>query len=83
MSDLQAELGQSLLRMKGLVRFDGDAAPSAVHGVHDQLYPIVALSDWPEGEEDARLVFIARGLDTVELDRRVRRHLAPGPVGGA
>jgi G3E family GTPase len=75
MSALQAELGQSLLRMKGLVRFEGDAAPSAVHGVHDQLYPIVTLSEWPQGENEAQLVFIARGLDSAELDKRVRSHL--------
>ncbi|ARP82601.1 hypothetical protein CAL12_18455 [Bordetella genomosp. 8] len=77
-SALQAELGQSLLRMKGLVRFDGDVAPSAVHGVHDQLYPIVPLSGWPEGREDARLVFIARGLAGAALDARIQQHLVPG-----
>ncbi|AOB32001.1 hypothetical protein AKI39_16750 [Bordetella sp. H567] len=83
MSALQAELGVSLLRMKGLVRFEGDAAPSAVHGVHDKLYPIVPLSEWPDVEDDPRLVFIARGLDAAELDKRVRLHLGLGQVGGA
>ncbi|CAM3735523.1 CobW C-terminal domain-containing protein [Bordetella sputigena] len=78
LSALQGELGQSLLRMKGLVGFAGDAAPSAVHGVHDQLYPIVALPGWPEGREDARLVFIARGIGAADLETLVRRHLATG-----
>lgn len=82
MSALQAELGASLLRMKGLVRFEGDVAPSAVHAVHDQLYPFVALSEWPEDESDARLVFIARGLAAEELDKRVRLHLGLGQLGG-
>lgn len=80
MSALQAQLGESLLRMKGLVRFDEDPAPSAVHGVHEQLYPIVALPAWPQGQEEPRLVFIARGLDAVELDRRVRLHLGIFPL---
>jgi G3E family GTPase len=83
MAALQAELGQSLLRVKGLVRFPGDAAPSAVHGVHDQLYPLVALPGWPEGEEESRLVFIARGVDPAALDKRIRWHLGPGQVGEA
>ncbi|WP_427183504.1 CobW family GTP-binding protein [Bordetella bronchialis] len=78
MSALQAELGASLLRMKGLVRFEGDGAPSAVHGVHDQLYPVVPLRAWPGDDAEPRLVFIARGIDAAQLDRRVRHHLGPG-----
>lgn len=78
MAALQDELGESLLRMKGLVRFDGEATPSAVHGVHDQLYPPMPLPAWPEGAQEPRLVFIARGIGAAELDERARTHLAPG-----
>jgi G3E family GTPase len=83
MSALQGELGEALLRVKGLVHFQGDAAPSAVHGVHDQLYPAVALPQWPQGEDMSRLVFIARGRDAGALDERVRRHLGQGLAGVA
>jgi G3E family GTPase len=78
MAALQAELGASLLRIKGVVRFAGDSGPSAVHGVHDQLYPIMPLPGRPEDEAGSRLVFIARGIDANLLDMRVRRYLAPG-----
>lgn len=82
MAALQAELGESLLRVKGLVSFQGEAAPSAVHGVHDQLYPMVPLPAWPDGEEESRLVFIARGLPAAVLDNKVRMHLGMGLMGG-
>lgn len=83
MAALQTELGASLLRMKGLVRFADDGKPMAVHGVHDQLYPMLELSEWPESEEDARVVFIARGIEPAVLDRRVRWHLGQGQARGA
>jgi G3E family GTPase len=75
MASLQAELGQNLLRMKGLVLFEGDTGPSAVHGVHDQLYPPVPLPEWPDEEAESRLVFIARGVDENALYISARRHL--------
>jgi G3E family GTPase len=74
-ASLQEELGAALLRMKGLVRFDGDAGPSAVHAVHDQLYPPVPLADWPDEEIEPRLIFIARGVDENALYMCARRHL--------
>lgn len=78
MGALQAELGPALLRVKGLVWFEGDAGPSVVHGVHDQLYPVVPLAGWPDDAGESRLVFIARGPDQQALDRQVRAHLGRG-----
>lgn len=76
-ASLQGELGDALLRMKGLVLFEGDAGPSAVHAVHDQLYPPVPLADWPDEETEPRLIFIARGVDENALYICARQHL-PG-----
>jgi G3E family GTPase len=78
MAALQAQLGENLLRVKGLVQFEGEAAPCALHGVHETLYPMVQLKDWPDGEMVSRLVFIARGVDEAALDAAVRSNLGPG-----
>lgn len=62
MDALQARYGEALLRVKGVVRFAGEAEPCAVHGVHRQLYPLEPLPQ--AGGPDAppsRLVFILRG----------------------
>ncbi|MGN6580161.1 MAG: CobW family GTP-binding protein [Bordetella sp.] len=59
---LQARHGEALLRVKGVVRFVGEAEPCAVHGVHRQLYPLEPLSgDDGPGAPPSRLVFILRG----------------------
>ncbi len=62
MHDLQAGLGEALLRVKGVVAFEGEAVPCVVHGVHRQLYPLQVLDAWPEGERVSRLVLIVRGV---------------------
>jgi G3E family GTPase len=59
--------GQGLLRMKGLVCFEGEALPCEVHGVHGELYPINQLEQWPDEGRASRLVCILRGLDVIEV----------------
>lgn len=78
MAALQAQLGENLLRVKGLVQFQDEAAPCALHGVHDTLYPLIQLDGWPDGETMSRLVFIARGVEEAVLDAAVRAHLGAG-----
>jgi len=56
--------GIDLLRLKGLLRFQGEGHFSAVHGVHRQLYPVEQLPDLPQGRAEALrpvLVFIVNG----------------------
>lgn len=63
-----------LLRVKGLLRFENDQQPSAVHGVHHQLYPIESLADSPEGHADAVasvLVFIVAGRRASEFQHQL------------
>jgi G3E family GTPase len=62
MDALQARHGQALLRVKGVVRFAGEAGSCAVHGVHRQLYPLepLQMADSPDALP-SRLVFILRG----------------------
>ncbi|HUB95402.1 MAG TPA: GTP-binding protein [Stellaceae bacterium] len=60
-----------LLRVKGILRIEGEDAPVAIHGVHHVFHPPVALPHLA-GDGPSRLVFITRGLDrdTVERDWR-------------
>jgi G3E family GTPase len=78
MAELQEQLGESLLRVKGLVQFEGDPAPYAVHGVHRELYPLLPLAAWPDEDTSSRLVFIARGPTPAALDALARRCLGLG-----
>lgn len=67
-SRIHERFERGVLRMKGLICFDGDALPCEVHAVHGELYPIRPLARWPDGDRESRLVYILRGLD-VELVR--------------
>lgn len=63
-----------LLRVKGLLRFAGDEHPSAVHGVHRQLYPIEQLASSAEAHADALdsvLVLIVAGEGASEFQKNV------------
>ncbi len=69
---IQEAYGQALLRMKGLVCFEGETLPCEVHGVHGELYPLQALRAWPDASRDSRLVFIVRGVAPKEVAAAVR-----------
>ena len=64
---VQERYGQGLLRLKGLVCFEGETLPCEVHGVHGELYPLRTLPQWPSDERASRLVCILRGPDAAEV----------------
>ena len=51
---VQERYGQGLLRLKGLVCFEGETLPCEVHGVHGELYPLRTLPQWPSDERASR-----------------------------
>ncbi|MDP2120536.1 MAG: GTP-binding protein [Hoeflea sp.] len=61
--------GPNILRLKGIIAFDGDADRYVIQGVHmivegDHQRP------WKDGEKrESRLVFIGRNLDREKLER--------------
>ncbi len=79
-SRIQERFGQGLLRMKGLVCFEGEALPCEVHGVHGELYPLLPLSQWPSDDRASRLVYILRGLDAESVRAEVLRALGQLPA---
>jgi G3E family GTPase len=59
--------GHRLLRVKGLVRLAGEERPLVVHAVQHLVSPPRLLDAWPGDDHDTRLVFIARGLEPIDL----------------
>ena len=52
--------GDSILRMKGILRIEGSARPVVVQGVQHALYPPQELADWPHDRRDNEVVFVTR-----------------------
>ncbi|MBV7486757.1 GTP-binding protein [Bordetella sp. BOR01] len=75
MAQVQDTYHRGLLRIKGLVEFQGETVPCAVHGVHRDLYPFEPLANWPDGERQSRLVCILRDLDPAVVADAVRSAL--------
>lgn len=66
---LLAARGQSILRVKGLLRVRGDERPVVIHGVQHVVYPPEYLPRWPEGSPRGWLVFIARNLTRSAIEK--------------
>ena len=72
---LQGDLGASLLRLKGIVRWhrrDGSTRVHAVHGVHDVMYAPEPLSEAGGAIEDGGvLVLITRDISPSDVNTAV------------
>ncbi|CAM4360175.1 CobW C-terminal domain-containing protein [Bordetella tumbae] len=75
MAQLQESHHRGLLRIKGVVGFEGEPLPCAIHGVHRDLYPFEPLAAWPDGGHRSWLVLIVRELDPEILIRQLRTSL--------
>jgi G3E family GTPase len=64
--------GDELLRVKGILNVADEATPVAVHAVQQLVHPPRHLGAWPDRVRRSRLVFIARGLDPVVIERSFR-----------
>ncbi len=64
---IRLELGEDLLRCKGLLNIAGQTRPIVVQGVHHVLHPPVELDTWPSDDRRSRLVLIVAGAlgDTI------------------
>lgn len=60
---ITAQLGERLLRMKGLVNVADEPGPRAVQAAGHTLYPSARLATWPDEDRCTRLVFIGRDLE--------------------
>ncbi len=62
LSDLCANWGEKLLRIKGVLDLAGEPRPVAIHAIHHTFHPPLALSAWPDAARGSRIVFITRDL---------------------
>lgn len=80
MARFQEAHHRGLLRIKGVVGFEGESLPCAIHGVHRDLYPPEPLAAWPDDPHRSWLVFIVRELDPGALVQALRELLLqPSP----
>ncbi|MCH2038220.1 MAG: GTP-binding protein [Rickettsiales bacterium] len=63
------EIGENLLRIKGIINVAGKDGPVVVHGVQHIFHPLKWLDAWPDGDKTTRLVFITRGLQREHVER--------------
>ena len=78
---ISQNLGDSLLRVKGLINiYEEPGKPAVVQGVQHLLHNLTWLETWPSSDERTRIVFITQGVtrshlkDMIELlDRMSKR----------
>ncbi|HVW27881.1 MAG TPA: GTP-binding protein [Polyangiaceae bacterium] len=54
--------GETLLRVKGLLRVDGESGPRVVQAVQHVVYPVYSMHRWPGDDRSTRLMVITRGM---------------------
>ena len=64
--------GDAVLRVKGILNVADAGTPVAVHAVQHLVHTPRHLNAWPDQDRRSRLVFIARGLDPVVIERSFR-----------
>ncbi|WP_024872096.1 CobW family GTP-binding protein [Tolumonas lignilytica] len=74
---VQMRYPERLLRFKAILWLEEQEQPVVVHGVHDQLYPIMNLPEWPSGEPASELVFIMKQTDRQEVEEMLQEEFFP------
>ena len=64
--------GENLLRIKGILNVEGEAAPVAVHGVQHLFHPPVGLPEWPDEDHRSKIVFITRDIGRQAIEDTFR-----------
>jgi len=68
--------GAEVLRLKGLVRLEGEERPIVLQGVHHVLHPPLRLERWPEDRPRTEIVLITRGLSEAGIGESFAAALA-------
>lgn len=67
--------GRDLLRVKGILGFDGGDSPVLVNSVRHVVHPPEHLPEWPDGDRSMFLVFIVRDLRPHDVLRSMQHFL--------
>ncbi len=65
-------MGESVLRMKGIVNIAEYQSPLIVQGVQHIMYPPYQMEAWPDSDKRSRLVFITKGVTKASLESSLK-----------
>lgn len=60
--------GESLLRVKGLLRVEDEPGPVVVQAVQHVVHPTYSMSRWPSEDRASRLMVITRGMSATLVE---------------
>ncbi|KAB2850658.1 MAG: GTP-binding protein [Hyphomicrobiaceae bacterium] len=83
LQELVIELGEHILRIKGILDVAGKPdTPAVIHGVQHVLFPVSWLRRWQDCDRGSKLVFITHNLDPRGIQARFAQHFAPASGAG-
>ena len=65
---LMSQMGENILRIKGILNIKGQECPAVIHGVQHIFHPLEWLEKWPSQNKQSRLVFITKKINKDTID---------------
>ena len=65
---LMCQMGEDILRIKGILNIRGKNYPAVIHGVQHIFHPLEWLEKWPSNDRKSRLVFITKNINKNTID---------------
>lgn len=65
---LMSQMGENILRIKGVLNIKGEYRPAVIHGVQHIFHPLEWLEKWPGNDKKSRLVFITKNINKNTID---------------
>ena len=65
---LMSQMGEDILRIKGILNINGENKPAVIHGVQHIFHPLEWLEKWPSNDKTSRLVFITKNINKKNID---------------
>ncbi len=65
---LMSQMGEDILRIKGILNIKGESCPAVIHGVQHIFHPLEWLEKWPSNDKKSRLVFITKNINKNIID---------------
>ena len=65
---LMSQMGENILRIKGILNIKGQNCPAVIHGVQHIFHPLEWLEKWPSLDKQSRLVFITKNIKKDNID---------------
>ena len=65
---LMSQMGENILRIKGVLNIKGEIRPAVIHGVQHIFHPLEWLEKWPGNDKKSRLVFITKNINKNTID---------------